>query len=312
MLFGRYWLTIPMLAIAGSLARKKIVPAGAGTLPTHTPLFVGLLVGVVILVGALTFVPALALGPIVEHSDADRWRGEGMTPMASSGKTRSLFDRLDRPAGDRRLVPQARLRGVRCAIRSCSWSTSAPSSPRCCGLQATVGRGEAPAWFIFWRLGLALVHRALRQLRRGDGRGTRQGPGGVAAQGTPRRAGQAADPPRARPRTTTWCRPPPSGNGDVVLVEAGDFIPADGEVIEGVASVDESAITGESAPVIRESGGDRSSVTGGTRVLSDWLIVRGHRQSRRDVSRPHDLAGRRRQAAEDAQRDRARHSCWPR
>ena len=66
-LFGRYWLAIPVLAIAGSLAKKKIVPAGAGTLPTHTPLFVALLVGVVILVGALTFVPALALGPIVEH-----------------------------------------------------------------------------------------------------------------------------------------------------------------------------------------------------------------------------------------------------
>jgi K+-transporting ATPase ATPase B chain len=62
--------------------------------------------------------------------------------------------------------------------------------------------------------------------------------------------------------------------GDFVLVEAGDFIPSDGEVIEGVASVDESAITGESAPVIRESGGDRSAVTGGTRVTSDWLRVR--------------------------------------
>ncbi|HUN66729.1 MAG TPA: potassium-transporting ATPase subunit KdpB [Bacteroidota bacterium] len=62
--------------------------------------------------------------------------------------------------------------------------------------------------------------------------------------------------------------------GNVFLVEAGDIIPADGEVIEGVASVDESAITGESAPVIRESGGDRSAVTGGTRVLSDWLVVR--------------------------------------
>jgi K+-transporting ATPase ATPase A chain len=67
MLFGRYWLAIPVLAIAGSLARKKAVPAGPGTLPTGTPLFAGLLVGVVILVGALTFVPALALGPIVEH-----------------------------------------------------------------------------------------------------------------------------------------------------------------------------------------------------------------------------------------------------
>jgi K+-transporting ATPase ATPase B chain len=62
--------------------------------------------------------------------------------------------------------------------------------------------------------------------------------------------------------------------GDVVLVEAMDFIPADGEIVEGVASVDESAITGESAPVIRESGGDRSAVTGGTRVLSDWIKVR--------------------------------------
>jgi len=62
--------------------------------------------------------------------------------------------------------------------------------------------------------------------------------------------------------------------GDVVLVEAGDIIPSDGEVIEGIASVNEAAITGESAPVIRESGGDRSAVTGGTQVISDWLIVR--------------------------------------
>ena len=61
---------------------------------------------------------------------------------------------------------------------------------------------------------------------------------------------------------------------DHVLIEAGDLVPCDGEIIEGVASVDESAITGESAPVIRESGGDRSAVTGGTRVLSDWLVVR--------------------------------------
>lgn len=62
--------------------------------------------------------------------------------------------------------------------------------------------------------------------------------------------------------------------GDLVLVEAGDLIPSDGDVIEGIASIDESAITGESAPVIRESGGDRSAVTGGTRVLSDWIKVR--------------------------------------
>jgi K+-transporting ATPase ATPase A chain len=67
MFFGRFWLMVPVLALAGSLAAKKRIPAGAGTMPTHTPLFVMLLIGVVILVGALTFVPALALGPVVEH-----------------------------------------------------------------------------------------------------------------------------------------------------------------------------------------------------------------------------------------------------
>ena len=67
MFFSRYWIIIPVLAIAGSLVAKKKVPVGAGTLPTHTPLFVLWLVGVVIVIGALTFFPALALGPIVEH-----------------------------------------------------------------------------------------------------------------------------------------------------------------------------------------------------------------------------------------------------
>jgi K+-transporting ATPase ATPase A chain len=67
MLFARYWVAIPALAIAGSLARKRFVPPGPGTLPTHTPLFVVLLVGTILLVGALSFLPALALGPVVEH-----------------------------------------------------------------------------------------------------------------------------------------------------------------------------------------------------------------------------------------------------
>ena len=67
MLISRYWLAIPILAIAGSLAAKKIVPVGPGTLPTHTPLFIALLIIIILLVGALTFIPALALGPIVEH-----------------------------------------------------------------------------------------------------------------------------------------------------------------------------------------------------------------------------------------------------
>jgi K+-transporting ATPase ATPase B chain len=80
----------------------------------------------------------------------------------------------------------------------------------------------------------------------------------------------------AAQNATTWqaIPAPELKQGDIVLVEAGDLIPSDGDVIEGIASVDESAITGESAPVIRESGGDRSAVTGGTRVLSDWIKVR--------------------------------------
>ena len=81
----------------------------------------------------------------------------------------------------------------------------------------------------------------------------------------------------AEPRYGAAHSPVPSTDlriGDHVLVEAGDMIPGDGEVVEGAASVNEAAVTGESAPVIRESGGDRSSVTGGTQVLSDWLVVR--------------------------------------
>ena len=76
-------------------------------------------------------------------------------------------------------------------------------------------------------------------------------------------------------RTRTVDVPAPDlKKGDLVLVEAGDLVPSDGEIVEGVASVNESAITGESAPVIREAGGDRSAVTGGTQVVSDWLVVR--------------------------------------
>jgi K+-transporting ATPase ATPase A chain len=67
MLLGRFWIKIPVIALAGSLAAKKHVPASSGTLSTHTPLFVVLLIGVVLIVGALTFIPALALGPIAEH-----------------------------------------------------------------------------------------------------------------------------------------------------------------------------------------------------------------------------------------------------
>ena len=85
-----------------------------------------------------------------------------------------------------------------------------------------------------------------------------------------------------------------------MIVKAGEQIPADGEVMKGAASVDESAITGESAPVIREAGGDRSAVTGGTTVLSDWIVVRVTNEAGESVSGQDDCDGRRCCPEEDA------------
>jgi K+-transporting ATPase ATPase B chain len=140
-------------------------------------------------------------------------------------------------------------------------------------VQALSGHGEAPASFIgpvaLWLWFTVLFANFSEALA--EGRGKAQ----AEALRKTRRETQARklhQPKRDTPVdivASTALR-----QGDVVLVEAGDIIPVDGEVIEGIASVDESAVTGESAPVIRESGGDRSAVTGGTRVLSDWLIIR--------------------------------------
>ena len=140
-------------------------------------------------------------------------------------------------------------------------------------IQSLVGEGEAPPWFIFsisiWLWFTVLFANFAEAMAEGRGKAQadslRKARRDVTAKKLkePRR-----DSPHASVSATTLRK------GDCILIEAGDQVPADGEVIEGIASVDESAITGESAPVIRESGGDRSSVTGGTRVLSDWLIVR--------------------------------------
>ena len=140
-------------------------------------------------------------------------------------------------------------------------------------LQALAGQGEAPAWFIFnialWLWFTVLFANLAEALA--EGRSKAQA---AALRGLKQTvwAKQLADPKdRGHHRGV---RAEDLRRGDVVLIEAGDYVPADGEVIQGAASVDESAITGESAPVIREAGGDFSAVTGGTRVLSDWVIVR--------------------------------------
>ena len=128
------------------------------------------------------------------------------------------------------------------------------------------GRRRRPGLVHVHGRGLAVADRRLRELRRGDRRGPRQGAGRRAARDA-HRDGRARSPDGGEKPATELRK------GDVVVVEAGEVIPGDGTVIEGIASVDESAITGESAPVIRESGGDRSAVTGGTRVLSDRIVV---------------------------------------
>ena len=140
-------------------------------------------------------------------------------------------------------------------------------------IDALRGDGEAPAWFIgntaLWLWFTVLFANFAEALA--EGRSKAQA---TALRGMRQKtwAKRLREPHRG---SQMWTQPAEDlRKGNVVIVEAGDLIPCDGEVIEGVASVDESAITGESAPVIRESGGDFSTVTGGTHVLSDWIVVR--------------------------------------
>ena len=192
--------------------------------------------------------------------------------MATDVKARSLFDgAIARRAlvdSFRKLTPAVQVRNpvmfvvfVGSILTSGLW------------VQALVGQGEAPAGFIFW----VSVWLWLTVLFANFAEAIAEGRGKAQAE-TLRRSRQDVQAKRLERPEREAKHAKVSGSslrkGDAVLVEAGDVIPGDGEVIEGVASVDESAITGESAPVIRESGGDRSAVTGGTRVLSDWLIVR--------------------------------------
>jgi potassium-transporting ATPase ATP-binding subunit len=154
-------------------------------------------------------------------------------------------------------------------------------------VQALAGTGEAPTWFILsisvWLWFTVLFANFAEAMAEGRGKAQADSLRRARRELTAKKLG-TVDP--SSEHDAVWNRQFQRGDtfsvvsanqltkGDVVFVEAGDFIPADGEVVDGVASVNESAITGESAPVIRESGGDRSAVTGGTKILSDWLIVR--------------------------------------
>jgi K+-transporting ATPase ATPase B chain len=193
--------------------------------------------------------------------------------MSTRAQARPLFDRpiVRRALADalRKLDPRHMVRNpVMFVVEVGSTFTTV------LGLQAAVtGRGEAPAGFILavasWLWITVWFANFAEAMAEGRGKAQADALRRARREVTARRL---AAPDRDAPLETV-----PSTalhEGDLVLVEAGDTMPADGEIVEGVASVDESAVTGESAPVIRESGSDRSAVTGGTRVLSDWIIVR--------------------------------------
>ncbi len=192
--------------------------------------------------------------------------------MNQHSATRSMFDpALLRPAivdSFKKLTPRTQFRNP---VMFCVYVGSVLTT--ILWIAALAGQAEAPAGFILaitlWLWFTVLFANFAEALA--EGRSKAQAASLRSAKQDVMAKKLDAPHPKSSIRITTASD---LRRGDVVLVEAGDTIPADGEVVDGVASVDESAITGESAPVIRESGGDFTSVTGGTRVLSDWIVVK--------------------------------------
>ena len=313
MLFARYWLAIPVLALAGALAAAKHVPPSAGTLPTHTPLFVVVLIGTVITVGALTFVPALALGPVVEHLHAVQRpmtapvdiRGMTMATLAAKQSALSWFlnrDLMKHALVDsfRRLTPRYQWRNpvmfvvyVGSILTTILW------------LQALLGKGEAPAGFILaitlWLWATLLFANFAEAIA--EGRSKAQAASlksarkdTVAKKLARRRARRACDARRRRA---------PAAQGRRRARRAGRSRPGRrrGDRRRGV----DQRKRGHR----RERAGDPR---GGQRLQHGHrrhrravgLDHRAHqRQPGRGVPRPDDRHGRRREAAEDAERDRA-------
>src|SRR5579859_7624672 len=192
--------------------------------------------------------------------------------MTEHNATRSMFDpALLRPAivdSFKKLTPRTQFRNP---VMFCVYVGSILTT--ILWIAALGGQAEAPAGFILaialWLWFTVLFANFAEALAEGRSKAQAASLRGAKHNVMAKKLQEAHPKSPIRITTATELR-----KGDVVLVETGDYIPGDGEVIEGVASVDESAITGESAPVIRESGGDFSAVTGGTRVLSDWIVVR--------------------------------------
>ena len=267
MLIGRFLMIVPDHG-AGRLARRRRKSRRPARARSRSPAArsSSCCIGTVLLVGALNFLPALTLGP--DRRALPHRAGQTVLTVSirtsMTQKAPSLFDwNIVGPAiGDsfRKLDPRLMIKN--------------------------------PVMFVTM-VGAVLTTVGIFTVARpsaASSRNSRSGSGSPCSSPTsPKPSPKAAAKPRptacARRARTRWRAACATGakrrsprpdlqKGDLVVCEAGDVIPADGEVIEGIASVDEAAITGESAPVIRESGGDRSAVTGGTRVLSDRIVIR--------------------------------------
>ena len=310
MLVGRFFLIIPVLALAGSLARKQVMPATAGHLPDpHAAVRRAghrrrrhrrrpdLLPGAGARPHRRAAVPVGATMQTQTPTAAEperRTRDRGTSGRCSSppSSARALVDSV------RKLDPRVQARNpvmfvvlVGSVLTTILFLRDLGDSTG----EENLFAGLVAAWLWFTVL-FANFAEAMA-----EGRGKAQ-----AATLRKTRAETMANRRLAGRRVEQV----PSSQltvDDVVVVSAGEMIPSDGEIIEGIASVDESAITGESAPVIREAGGDRSAVTGGTRVLSDRIVVRiTARPGETFLDRMIALVEGR-QPAEDPQRDRPQH-----
>ena len=280
MFVGRFFMIVPAMALAGSLAAKKSIPPSAGTLPTTGGLFVGLVVGVILIIGGLTFFPALALGP-----DRRAPRHERQHPVliecffgVTSMETMKLQKKVTASA---MLDPKIVVPAIRAAFAKLDprlmvknpvmFVVEIVAALTTVIFLRDLVTGGADLGFTFqiilWLWFTVLFANFAEAVAEGRGKAQAESLKKTRTESQAKLLKGADKTYRLVPGTSLKV-------GDIVLVEAGDNIPSDGEVIEGVASVNEAAITGESAPVIRESGGDRSAVTGGTQVLSDWIRVR--------------------------------------
>ncbi len=264
MLLGRFGVILPVLAIAGNLANKNFTPTSSATLATDEGVFAVLLTFTVLIIGALTFFPALALGPLAEQ--LLMLAGRTFRELAMVKKSVNVIDRGIITTGIKdslkKLDPRIMIKNPVMFVTwvgalLCTWSAfynTIIGNPS--GFEIQIA-----AWLWFTVL-FANFAEALA-----EGRGKAQAEGLKKGKATLTAKKLVDGKQQVVPATALRV-------GDFVVCETADVIPADGEVTQGFASVDDSAITGESAPVIRESGGDRSAVTGGTRVISDRLVIR--------------------------------------